>query len=150
MSIAPVAFSLMASFMSAITLLGVSSENYTYGVQFIVINISYGIFTVVAAYWYLPVFFKLQATSAYEVKQNDYWWLVWLLRNYFLLVPGIKVWESSTIGSIAFLYPSNDLVHGNRPLCPCVSIRGADRNSHVICHFGCRYVHIYFLEKYTK
>ncbi|CAG9862884.1 unnamed protein product [Phyllotreta striolata] len=66
MSIAPVAFSLMASFMSAITLMGVSSENYTYGLQFIVINISYGLFTPVAAYLYLPVFFKLQATSAYE------------------------------------------------------------------------------------
>lgn len=68
MSILPVAFSLMASFMSAITLLGVSSENYTYGFQFIIINISYGIFTPVAAYLYLPVFFKLQATSAYEVS----------------------------------------------------------------------------------
>lgn len=67
MPIGPVAFSLMASFMSAITLLGVSSENYTYGVQFIVINISYGLFTPVAAYLYLPVFFQLQATSAYEV-----------------------------------------------------------------------------------
>ncbi|KAL1512458.1 hypothetical protein ABEB36_002045 [Hypothenemus hampei] len=66
MSITPVAFSLMASFMSAITLLGVSSENYTYGFQFIIINISYGIFTPVAAYLYLPVFFNLQATSAYE------------------------------------------------------------------------------------
>ncbi|KAF7285216.1 hypothetical protein GWI33_011539 [Rhynchophorus ferrugineus] len=66
MAITPVAFSLMASFMSAVTLLGVSSENYTYGFQFIVINLSYGIFTPVAAYLYLPVFFKLQATSAYE------------------------------------------------------------------------------------
>lgn len=68
MHIAPVAFSLMASFMSAITILGVSSENYTYGFQFIVINISYGLFTPVAAYLYLPVFFRLQATSAYEVN----------------------------------------------------------------------------------
>ena len=31
--VAPVAFSLMASFMSAITLLGVTQENYTYGTQ---------------------------------------------------------------------------------------------------------------------
>lgn len=69
MPVAPVAFSLMASFMSAITILGVSSENYTFGFQFIVINISYGIFTPVAGYLYLPVFFKLQATSAYEVKK---------------------------------------------------------------------------------
>ncbi|EFA03653.1 putative sodium-dependent multivitamin transporter [Tribolium castaneum] len=72
MSITPVAFSLMASFMSAITLLGVSSENYTFGIQFIVINISYGIFTPVAAYLYLPVFFKLQATSAYEYLEKRF------------------------------------------------------------------------------
>ena len=32
-TIIPVAFSLMASFMSAITILGVSMENYTYGTQ---------------------------------------------------------------------------------------------------------------------
>lgn len=58
----------MASFMSAITLLGVSTEMYQYGTLFVVINISYGIATPIAAYLYLPVFFKLQATSAYEVK----------------------------------------------------------------------------------
>lgn len=67
MSFTPVAFSLMASFMSAITLLGVSNENYSYGVQFVIINFSYGIATPIAAYLYIPVFFKLQATSAYEV-----------------------------------------------------------------------------------
>ena len=58
MSITPVAFSLMASFMSAITLLGVSRENYTFGTQFIVINLAYIIGTPVAAYLYLPVFFR--------------------------------------------------------------------------------------------
>uniref|UniRef100_A0A1Y1K0U1 Sodium-dependent multivitamin transporter n=1 Tax=Photinus pyralis TaxID=7054 RepID=A0A1Y1K0U1_PHOPY len=72
MHIAPVAFSLMASFMSAITLLGVASENYTFGFQFIVINISYGIFTPVAAYLYLPVFFQLQATSVYEYLEKRF------------------------------------------------------------------------------
>ncbi|KAK9879608.1 hypothetical protein WA026_006672 [Henosepilachna vigintioctopunctata] len=68
----PVAFSLMASFMSAITLLGVSSENYSFGIQFVVINISYGIFTWFAAYLYLPVFFQLQATSAYEYLERRF------------------------------------------------------------------------------
>lgn len=68
MSIIPVAFSLMASFMSAVTLLGVSNENYSFGVQFIIINFAYGIATPIAAYLYIPVFFKLQATSAYEVQ----------------------------------------------------------------------------------
>lgn len=42
MPILPVAFSLMASFISSITLLGVSNEIYTYGTQFIIINLSYG------------------------------------------------------------------------------------------------------------
>ncbi|XP_025829911.1 putative sodium-dependent multivitamin transporter [Agrilus planipennis] len=72
MAITPVAISLMASFMSAITLLGVASENYTYGAQFVVINISYGIFTALAAYMYLPVFFRLQATSAYEYLEKRF------------------------------------------------------------------------------
>ncbi|PZC75982.1 hypothetical protein B5X24_HaOG205275 [Helicoverpa armigera] len=66
MSIFPVAVSLMASFMSAITLLGVSAENYYYGMQFVIINISYGIATPIASKLYLPVFFGLQKTSTYE------------------------------------------------------------------------------------
>ncbi|XP_037296555.1 putative sodium-dependent multivitamin transporter isoform X2 [Manduca sexta] len=66
MSILPVAVSLMASFMSAITLLGVSAENYYYGMQFVVINISYGIATPIISRLYLPVFFGLQKTSTYE------------------------------------------------------------------------------------
>lgn len=57
----------MASFMSAITLLGVSNENYQFGTQFIVINISYGIATPIAVYYFLPIFYNLRATSAYEV-----------------------------------------------------------------------------------
>ena len=67
MSSIPVAFSLMASFMSAITLLGVSSENYMYGTQFMIINISYIIGTPIVAYVYLPVFYHLRVTSVYEV-----------------------------------------------------------------------------------
>ncbi|CAG4915433.1 unnamed protein product [Colias eurytheme] len=66
MSIFPVAVSLMASFMSAITLLGVSAENYYYGMIFVVINLSYGIATPIASHLYLPVFFGLQKTSTYE------------------------------------------------------------------------------------
>lgn len=58
----------MASFMSAITLLGVSNENYQFGTQFVVINISYGIATPIAVYWFLPIFYNLQVTSAYEVR----------------------------------------------------------------------------------
>ncbi|CAH2235995.1 jg12901 [Pararge aegeria aegeria] len=66
MSIFPVAVSLMASFMSAITLLGLSAENYYFGMQFAVINFAYGIATPIASRLYLPVFFGLQKTSTYE------------------------------------------------------------------------------------
>uniref|UniRef100_A0A1B6CD99 Sodium-dependent multivitamin transporter n=1 Tax=Clastoptera arizonana TaxID=38151 RepID=A0A1B6CD99_9HEMI len=70
--IIPVAISLMASFMSAITLLGVSAEIYNYGTLFLIINFAYVIFTPIAAYLYLPVFFKLGATSAYEYLERRF------------------------------------------------------------------------------
>lgn len=69
MSVIPVAFSLMASFMSAVTLLGVPAENYMYGTQFVLINLSYIFGTFIAAFLYLPVFFNLQTTSVYEYLQ---------------------------------------------------------------------------------
>ena len=67
MPVFPVAFSLMASFMSSITLLGLAAENYQYGTQVAVINLSYVIGTPIAAYFFLPVFFQLQNASAYQV-----------------------------------------------------------------------------------
>lgn len=56
----------MASFMSSITLLGVSSENYYYGMMFFIMNIGYLAGTPIASRFYLPVFFGLQKTSTYE------------------------------------------------------------------------------------
>ncbi|XP_064087659.1 putative sodium-dependent multivitamin transporter [Macrobrachium nipponense] len=72
MPVLPVAFSLMASFMSAITILGVATENYVFGTQFVVINISYVIATPLACYVYLPVFFRLQNTSVYEYLERRF------------------------------------------------------------------------------
>ncbi|OQR66363.1 putative sodium-dependent multivitamin transporter-like, partial [Tropilaelaps mercedesae] len=72
MSVIPVAFSLMASFMSAVTLLGVPKENYFFGTQFFVINIAYVIGTPIAAFVFLPVFFRLQVVSAYEYLERRF------------------------------------------------------------------------------
>ncbi|XP_011881261.1 PREDICTED: putative sodium-dependent multivitamin transporter isoform X2 [Vollenhovia emeryi] len=72
MGVVPVAIALVVSFMSAVTLLGVSAENYTYGTQFVVINLSYLIGTPIVCYGFLPVFFKLQATSAYEYLEKRF------------------------------------------------------------------------------
>ncbi|XP_015517323.1 putative sodium-dependent multivitamin transporter isoform X1 [Neodiprion pinetum] len=66
MSIAPLSLALMVSFMSAITLLGISSENYMYGTQIIALYVGYTLGTPASLYLYLPVFFKLQTMSAYE------------------------------------------------------------------------------------
>lgn len=66
-SVLPVAFSLMASFVTAISMFGLSSEVYTRGTQFSVIVIAYIIATPVIGYLYLPVFFKLGNLSLYEV-----------------------------------------------------------------------------------
>lgn len=66
MSILPVAVSLMASFMSAVGILGTCAENYYYGMQFMAIIVSYVIGTPIITQLYLPVFFNLQKTSAYE------------------------------------------------------------------------------------
>lgn len=72
MSATPVAIGLMVSFLSAVSLLGVSSENYVYGTQYAVVNLGYGLATPFAAYLYLPVFFKLQATSAFEYLERRF------------------------------------------------------------------------------
>jgi len=71
-SVLPVAFSLMASFMSAITLLGVSMENYSHGTQFIMINLSYLLSTPIAAYIFLPVFYHLQSASVYKYLEQRF------------------------------------------------------------------------------
>lgn len=70
--IIPVAFSLMASFMSAITLFGVSAENYYHGTQFVAINLSYVLGTPIIAYVFLPVFFKLGNLSVYEYLEKRF------------------------------------------------------------------------------
>jgi len=80
-SVLPVSFSLMASFMSAITLLGVTMENYTYGTQFVVINISYLLSTPVAAYIFLPVFYGLQSASVYKYLEDRFGSLTRLLAS---------------------------------------------------------------------
>ena len=63
----PIFVSLLASYLSAITLLGVPSEIYTYGVQYCVLILSYFILCTTAAVIYAPVFYRLNLTSAHEV-----------------------------------------------------------------------------------
>ena len=68
MQIVPVALSMLASFMSAITVLGVPAENYLYGTQFMLISVAYAALMPVVAYVFIPVFYNLNLTSMYEVS----------------------------------------------------------------------------------
>lgn len=70
MSILPVTLSLMASFLSAILVLGVPTEIFYNGTMYWVISFSNILTFPVAAHAFLPVFHDLALTSAYEVRPN--------------------------------------------------------------------------------
>lgn len=62
----PVAISLLVSYLSAITLLGVPSEIYTYGAQYYVLIISYFIICFTVAVIFVPMFRRVNITCANE------------------------------------------------------------------------------------
>uniref|UniRef100_A0A4W3HX75 Sodium-coupled monocarboxylate transporter 1-like n=1 Tax=Callorhinchus milii TaxID=7868 RepID=A0A4W3HX75_CALMI len=66
MSALPVALSLTASFMSAVTVIGTPVEVYRFGAIFWIFCISYSIVTIISAEFFLPVFYRLGITSTYE------------------------------------------------------------------------------------
>ncbi|XP_052824332.1 sodium-coupled monocarboxylate transporter 1-like [Octopus bimaculoides] len=68
MSVLPVALSLVASFMSAITLLGTPAEIYNFNTMFMDMTLAYIIAMFLAAYVYIPIFYRLHITSVYEVS----------------------------------------------------------------------------------
>lgn len=67
MSVFPIALSLVASFISGITLLGLPTEVYSYGIQYIYVIAGVILMGVVMSVFYLPVFRLLNITSTYEV-----------------------------------------------------------------------------------
>ncbi|XP_029532507.1 sodium-dependent multivitamin transporter-like [Oncorhynchus nerka] len=66
MSCLPVSLSLLATFQSAVAILGVPSEIYTYGTQYWFLGVSYFLGLLVPAHVFIPVFYRLRLTSAYE------------------------------------------------------------------------------------
>uniref|UniRef100_A0A182SMM3 Uncharacterized protein n=1 Tax=Anopheles maculatus TaxID=74869 RepID=A0A182SMM3_9DIPT len=66
MQIFPVSVSLVASWISGISLLGTSTEIYVYGTQYCYIVFAVIIMGFVMHHVFLPVFHELQITSAYE------------------------------------------------------------------------------------
>ncbi|KAM8820066.1 sodium-coupled monocarboxylate transporter 1 [Eudromia elegans] len=66
MTALPVALSLTASFMSAVTVLGTPSEVYRFGAIFSIFAIAYTLVVILSAEIFLPVFYRLGITSTYE------------------------------------------------------------------------------------
>ncbi|XP_036115164.1 sodium-coupled monocarboxylate transporter 2 [Molossus molossus] len=69
MSFGPVALSLTASFMSAVTVLGAPSEVYRFGASFILFFIGYTFVIIFTSELFLPVFYRSGITSTYEYLQ---------------------------------------------------------------------------------
>ncbi|MGH0184363.1 UNVERIFIED_CONTAM: hypothetical protein FKN15_014685 [Acipenser sinensis] len=63
MTALPVGLSLSASFMSAVQVLGVPAEAYRYGLKFLYMCLGQSLNTLITAYLFLPVFYRLGITS---------------------------------------------------------------------------------------
>eukprot|EP00079_Xenopus_tropicalis_P035067 XP_017948838.1 PREDICTED: sodium-coupled monocarboxylate transporter 2 [Xenopus tropicalis] len=66
MTCGPVALSLTASFMSAVTVLGAPAEVYRFGASFGIFFISYAFVVIFSAELFVPVFYRSGITSTYE------------------------------------------------------------------------------------
>ncbi|KAB0397923.1 hypothetical protein E2I00_016631 [Balaenoptera physalus] len=62
----PVALSLLATFQSAVAILGVPSEIYRFGTQYWFLGCSYFLGLLIPAHVFIPIFYRLHLTSAYE------------------------------------------------------------------------------------
>jgi sodium-dependent multivitamin transporter 6 len=66
MSCLPVALSLLATFQSAVAILGAPSEIFRFGTQYWFLGCSYFLGLLIPAHVFIPVFYRLHLTSAYE------------------------------------------------------------------------------------
>uniref|UniRef100_H3B3W7 Solute carrier family 5 member 12 n=1 Tax=Latimeria chalumnae TaxID=7897 RepID=H3B3W7_LATCH len=66
MACGPVALSLTASFMSAVTVLGAPADVYQFGASFIVFGIAYAFVVIFTSELFVPVFYRSGITSTYE------------------------------------------------------------------------------------
>ncbi|XP_065344869.1 sodium-coupled monocarboxylate transporter 2-like isoform X2 [Cloeon dipterum] len=106
MGIFPITMSLVASYISGVSLLGVPAEIYTFGTQYGVIIIAEVLVCVLCSYVFMPVFYKLQLYSSFEYLRMRYDNSVRLFLSvlYCLMTGGLKavVW-TDTVQSFAMI-----------------------------------------------
>uniref|UniRef100_A0A4W4DVT0 Solute carrier family 5 member 12 n=1 Tax=Electrophorus electricus TaxID=8005 RepID=A0A4W4DVT0_ELEEL len=66
MTCGPVALSLTASFMSAVTVIGAPADVYRFGASYIIFGFAYTLMVILTAELFLPVFYRSGITSTYE------------------------------------------------------------------------------------
>ena len=66
----PIAISILVSFLSAISLLGLPGEIYTYGTQFYLVILSYVLVCTATSTVYIPMFRRIRITSVNEVRDG--------------------------------------------------------------------------------
>ncbi|KAM6207564.1 sodium-dependent multivitamin transporter isoform 2-T2 [Sarcoramphus papa] len=66
MGFLPVALSLLATFQSAVAILGVPGEIYRFGTEYWFLGCSYFLGLLIPAHIFIPVFYRLRITSTYE------------------------------------------------------------------------------------
>ncbi|KAI3389095.1 hypothetical protein SNEBB_006400 [Seison nebaliae] len=86
MSAPPLAMSLVASFMSAITVLGFPKEIYVYGAQFSLIFIAFCFVMTTVAYVFLPVFYELNLFSVYDYLEKRFCTKVSSLGSFLFII----------------------------------------------------------------
>ncbi|MCJ8743456.1 hypothetical protein PDJAM_G00094270 [Pangasius djambal] len=66
MSCLPVSLSLLATFQSAVAILGAPAEIYAYGTQYWFLGCSYFLGLLIPAHIFIPVFYRLRLSSTYQ------------------------------------------------------------------------------------
>ncbi|KAL6429900.1 hypothetical protein ACFW04_007636 [Cataglyphis niger] len=100
MGVLPLSIAMMASHISAISMLGMSGETYIRGMFLVLLYLS-GIFTVpIIAFCYLPVFFEVKVVSIYEYLEKRFGLYVRLLvsaANFIetMLLTGVMLYAPS-------------------------------------------------------
>lgn len=72
MSCLPVSLSLIASFQSAVAIIGVPAEIYTHGTQYWFIGCAYILGLLIPAHVFIPVLYRLRLSSAYQVWRSGF------------------------------------------------------------------------------
>ncbi|XP_063709542.1 sodium-coupled monocarboxylate transporter 1 [Culicoides brevitarsis] len=72
MLVFPVALSLIASFISGITLVSLPTEVYSYGIQYLYVIFGVVVMGFIMGFIYLPVFHNLNITSTYEYLESRF------------------------------------------------------------------------------